>query len=165
MLGPNPYAEEALLRSSVARNQPGMASKVPVGNQPMLSSGPMDKLGNPQAFNNSVHNQQSMQQNMMSAVPQAQANAVRGMRKDQVTQSQEEYKAQQLLATRKAEVLAANDGGAAVMQLNALMSDPASQSQFMQRIGESQLMAAGNNPHNPAGNNPHNPFQSTNFRA
>ena len=158
MLGQNPYAEEALAAASMARNQGGMLrTSAPIGNEQMLSSGPMDKLGNPQPYNNSGYTKQGMEQNMRSAIPQAQANAVRGMRKNQTDMSQAEYKAEQLRATRTAEVLYANDGGAAVMKLNALQSDPASHAEFMRRIGESKLMAQGNNPQLA--------FQSTNFRA
>ena len=158
MLGQNPYAEEALALSSMSRNLGGMVSPTPPGPEAMLASGLSDKPGvNPQHYNNSNYNAQSMQQNMMTAGFQGAANATRGMRKGQTDQAQAENKAQQLLATRKAEVLYANDGGAAVMKLNALMADPPAQQEFMQRIGESKLMAQGNNPQLK--------FQSTNFRA
>ena len=158
MLGQNPYAEEALALSSTARNLGGMVSPTPPGPEAMLSGGLSDKpSANPQHYNNSNYNAQNMQQNMMTAGFQAAANATRGMRKTQTDKSQQENKAQQLLATRKAEVLYANDGGAAVMKLNALMADPPAQQEFMQRITETKLMAQGNNPQLP--------YQSTNFRA
>ena len=56
---------------------------------------------------------------------------------------------------RKAEVLYANDGGAAVMKMNALANDPVQGKEFMRRIAESKMMSQGNNPHNK--------FQSTSF--
>ena len=71
--------------------------------------------------------------------------------------SQAEYKAQEMANTRVAEVLYANDGGAALMKINELAADPAQMKMFMQRIGESKMMAQGNNPQSG--------FQSTNFAA
>ena len=98
---------------------------------------------NDQPEKNTVMTQQNIKQNMMSAIPQAQANAVRGLRKDQVDQSQAEYKAQELATSRMSEVLYANDGGAAIMRLNELSADPGQMKLFMQRIGESKQMAQG----------------------
>ena len=157
MLGQNPYAEEALAAASMARNQGGMLrTSAPIGNERMLSSGMTDKVEvNDQPEKNTVMTQQNIKQNMMSAIPQAQANAVRGLRKNQVDQSQAEYKAQELAATRMSEVLYANDGGAAIMRLNELSADPGQMKLFMQRIGESKQMAQGNNPQTK--------FQSTSF--
>ena len=43
------------------------------------------------------------------------------------------------------------------MKINELAADPAQMKMFMQRIGESKMMAAGNNPQSG--------FQSTNFAA
>ena len=157
MLGQNPYAEEALAAASMARNQGGMLrTSAPIGNERMLSQGTTDKVElNSQPEKNNMMMQQNVKQNVMSAIPQAQANAVRGMRKDQVDMSQAEYKAQELASTRMAEVLYANDGGAAVMRLNQLAADPGQMKLFMQRIGESKQMSQGNNPHTK--------FQSTSF--
>ena len=157
MLGQNPYAEEALAAASMARNQGGMLrTSVPIGNERMLSQGMTDKVEiNDQPEKNNMMMQQNVRQNMMSAIPQAQANAVRGQRKTQVDMSQAEYEAQRLLTERKGEILYANDGGAAVMRLNELAADPGQMKLFMQRIGESKQMSQGNNPHNK--------FQSTTF--
>ena len=159
MLGQNPYAEEALALASAARNQGGMLrTSAPIGNERMLSSGMTDKVEiNDQPEKNNMMTVQNIKQNTMSAIPQAQANAVRGLRKGQVDESQAEYKAQELANSRMSEILYANDGGAAIMQLNELAADPAQMKLFMQRIGESKQMAQGNNPHNK--------FQSTSFYA
>ena len=157
MLGQNPYAEEALKLASIARNQGGMTrTSAPIGSERQLSSGLTDKVEfNEQPERNNGYTQESIKANTMSAVPQAQANAIRGMRKQQVDISQEEYKAQELLNRRKAEVLYANDGGAAVMMMGELAADPPRMQELMRRVGESQMMAKGNNPHNK--------FQSTSF--
>ena len=152
-----PYAEQALGLSSAARNQGGMLrTSAPTGPERFTSSGPTDKVEiNDQPYNNTQHTLQNQKQNILSAVPQAEANAVRGARKGVTDMSQAEYKAQELANTRVAEVLYANDGGAALMKINELAADPAQIRTFMNRIGESKLMAEGNNPHNK--------FQSTNF--
>ena len=77
-----------------------------------------------------------------------------GVRKTGADQSQAEYKAQSFANERMAEVLYANDGGAALMKINELAADPAQMKVFMQRIGESKLAAT---------NNPQTGFTSTNF--
>lgn len=156
--GLNPYSEEALALASEARGNAGMLStSAPIGPERILSSGMTDKVEiNDQPEKNFQYTLQNQKQNIISAVPQAQANAVRGVRKGSTDMSQQEYKAQELANQRMAEVLYANDGGSALMQINELAADPGQMRLFMQRIGESKLMAAGNNPQ--AGN-----FQSTQF--
>lgn len=157
MLGQNPYAEEALKLASMARNQGGMTrTSAPIGPERLLSTGMTDKVEiNEQPERNAGYTMESVKANTGSAIPQAQANAIRGMRKQQTDISQQEYDAQMLLNTRKAEVLYANDGGAATMKLSQLANDAAQGQEFMRRIGESKMMAQGNNPQNK--------FQSTNF--
>ena len=156
--GQNPYAEEALAAASIARNQGGMLrTSAPIGNERMLSSGMTDKVEiNEQPERNlKDYTGQNVKQNMLSAIPQGQANAIMGQRKNNTDLSQAEYKAQHMLTERMAQTLYANDGGAAVMQLNALAADPVQMKEFMRRIGESKQMAQGNNPHTK--------FQSTAF--
>ena len=156
--GLNPYSEEALALASEARGQAGMLrTSAPIGPERILSGGLSDKVEvNAQPANNQQYTLQNQKQNILSAIPQAQSNAVRGVRKQVTDQSQQEYKAQAFANERMAEVLYANDGCAALMQINELAADPGQIKQFMQRIGESKLMAAGNNPQ--AGN-----FESTAF--
>ena len=155
--GYHPAAEESLGLSSEARNQAGMLlTSSPIGNERMLSSGMADKVEmNAQPYTNQNYTLQNQKQNITSAIPQAQANAIGGVRKTNADMSQAEYKAQSLANERMAEVLYANDGGAALMKINGLAADPAQMRNFMQRIGESKLMAQGNNPQSG--------FQSTNF--
>ena len=147
-LGMNPYAEEALGLSSAARGQEGMLrTSAPIGPERIQSGGAADKVEvNTQPYNNNLHTLQGTKQNVLSAVPQAEANAVRGVRKGVTEQSQQEYKAQAFANERMAEVLMANDGGSALMRISEISADPAAAKNFMQRIGEGKLMAAGNNP-------------------
>ena len=155
--GFHPAAEESLALSSEARQQGGMLrTSAPIGTERGLSSGPTDKPElNDQPYNNSQHTLQNQKQNIIAAVPQAQADAIQGSRKGVADQSQAEFKAQSLLNERMAEVLYANDGGADVMQNNQLAADPGQMKEFMRRIGEGKLMAQGNNPQTK--------FTSTNF--
>ena len=156
MLGQNPYAEEALKLSSMSRNQGGMTrTSAPIGSERVLSGGLTDKVEfNEQPEKNQGYTEQGIKVNTMSAVPQAQANSIRGLRKQQTDISQQEFEAQQLLARRKAEVLYANDGGAATMAMGELAADPPAMQEFNRRIGESQMMAQANNPQR---------YQSTSF--
>ena len=133
MLGQNPYAEEALAAASMARNQGGMLrTSAPIGPERLLSTGMTDKVEiNEQPEKNANYSSQNIKQNTMSAISQAQANAIQGYRKETADLSQAEYKAQQLATTRMAETLYANDGGAAVMRLNELAADPAQMKLFM----------------------------------
>ena len=157
-IGMNPYAEEALALSSAARGQQGMLrTSAPIGPERLQSSGPTDKVEvNDQPYNNNQHTLQGQKQNVLSAIPQAQSNAVRGVRKQQTDMSQQEYKAQEFASQRVMEALYANEGGAALMRLAEATADPAAAKNFMQRIGEAKLMSTANNPQ--AGN-----FQSTAF--
>ena len=157
--GYHPAAEELLAMSSEQRGIPGMLrTSAPIGPERILSSGAADKVEvNTQPYNNQIHTMQNQKQNVIAAIPQAESNAIRGVRKDITDMSQQEYKAQEFANTRMAEVLYANDGGAALMKMNELAADPATMRNFMQRIGEGKLQAAGNNPQTG--------FQSTNFAA
>lgn len=132
-------------------------TSAPIGPERINSSGMTDKVEvNDQPEKNNQYTVQNQKQNILSAIPQAQSNAIRGVRKGTTDMSQQEYKAQALANERMAEVLYANDGGAALMKINELAADPAQMKVFMNRIAEGKLMAAGNNPQ--AGN-----FQSTQF--
>ena len=148
MLGTNPYAEEALPLASVARGNEGMLrTSAPVGNERMLSDGATDKVEmNDQPEKNFQYKVQSEQQNAASMMPQAQAQAIRGMRKSTVDMSQSEYEAQEMLQTRLAEVLYANDGGSALMRMTELGSSPAQERNTAQGMYEAGLAASGNNP-------------------
>ena len=73
---------------------------------------------NAQPSNNQRLEMQEMSRNVESAAPQAAAGAVQDFRRQTLSQSDAESKAQQLASTRMAEVLYANDSGTALMTLN-----------------------------------------------
>ena len=142
-------AEGMLHKASIARNQEPMTrTSAPEGAERSLSQGMTDKVEfNEQPEKNQMYTSQNVKQNILSAIPGAQANAIQGVRKDASDVAQQEYEAQQMLQTRKAEVLYANDGGAAVMRLNEIGSDPASLRNFMGLVADAQMQSQGNNPH------------------
>ena len=146
--GYHPVSEESLAMASEARGQAGMLrTSAPIGSEMMLSSGPTDKVGvNDQPYNNTIKEMQGMRQNMYSAIPQAQSNAVRGVNKGITDQSQAEYKAQQQLARYESEIPYANDGGSALMQINELAADPATMKNYMGLVADAKLQGTGNNP-------------------
>ena len=148
MLGTNPYAEEALSLASMARGNEGMLrTSAPIGNERMLSEGATDKVEiNDQPEKNFQYKSQSELQNAASMMPQQQAQAIRSMRKNTVDMSQSEYEAQEMLQTRLAEVLYANEGGAALMRMTEAGASPAQQRNTAQGMYETGLAASGNNP-------------------
>ena len=148
MLGSNPYAEEALSLASMARGNQGMLrTSAPVGNERMLSEVATDKVEiNDQSDKNLQYLGQNQKQNVLSAIPQAEANAIRGVRKSAVDMSQAEYKAQEGLTRTVSEILYANQGGSALMRLAEESADPAQARNRMQRLNESNIQAMGNNP-------------------
>ena len=147
--GMGPVSETMLHRASAARGQGSMMrTSAPPGPERILSTGMTDKVEiNDQPETNQGYTSQNVKQNILTAIPGAQANAIQGVRKSNADLSQQEYEAQQMLTTRKAEVLYANDGGAAIMQLNQIASDPASARNFMGLIADSKMQSEGNNPH------------------
>lgn len=147
-MGMGPYAEEALAGHTIARGDQGMfRTSAPIGPERINSSGPTDKPEvNAQPVNNMMHKQQEMTQNISTAMTQGVSNAVRGERKNQIDESQAQFKAQEQANKYMAEILYANDGGSALMRLNSMAQDPATIKNFMQRVGEAQLMSSANNP-------------------
>ena len=147
--GFHPVAETMLHKASEARNQgPMTRTSAPPGTERMLSSGLTDKVEiNEQPQKNTMYDSQNVKQNILSAIPGAQANAIQGVRKDNADMSQAEYKANLLADTRKSEILYANDGGAALMKLATIGNDEASARNFMGLIAETKVQSAGNNPH------------------
>ena len=146
--GYHPVSEESLALASEARGQAGMLrTSAPIGSEMMLSSGPTDKVNvNDQPYNNTVKEMQGMRQNMYSAAPQAQANAVRGVNKNLTDQSQAEYKAQAKLNEYMAVELEKRGSGAALMTISNIANDPAAMKNYMGLVAEAKLQGAGNNP-------------------
>ena len=89
--------------------------------------------------------EQNMSQNISSAVPAQQANALGQVRKGVAEQSDAEYKANEFKNERVAQMLYANDGGNATMR----MSLPEVAQMTQQHVAEQKLMAYGVNPQVP----------------
>ena len=144
--GQGPYAEEALRLAEIGRGQEGMSrTAAPVGPN-LADGGGMSKPNvNTQPFNNTRLMEQNMGENMRSAVPAQQANALGQVRKGVAEQSGAEYKANEFKNERVAEMLYANDGGNATFR----MSIPEVAQQTQQHVAEQKLMAYGVNPQVP----------------
>jgi hypothetical protein len=144
--GQNPYAEEALRLAEIGRGQEGMSrTAAPVGPN-LTDGGGMSKPNvNTQPFNNSRLMEQNMSQNISSAVPAQQANALGQVRKGVAEQSDAEYKANEFKNERVAQMLYANDGGNATFQ----MGIPEVAQARKQHVAEQKLMAYGINPQVP----------------
>jgi len=144
--GQNPYAEEALRLAEIGRGQEGMSrTAAPVGPN-LTDGGGMSKPNvNTQPFNNSRLVQQNMQQNVSTAIPATQANALGQIRKGAATQADAEYKANELKNERIAQMMYANDGGSATFK----MGIPEVAQTVKQHVAEQKLMAGGINPQTP----------------
>ena len=144
--GQGPYAEEALRLAEIGRGQEGMSrTAAPVGPN-LTDGGGMSKPNvNTQPFNNTRLMEQNMSENVRTAVPGQQANALGQVRKGVAEQSGEEYKANEFKNERVAQMLYANDGGNATFQ----MSIPEVAQQTQQHVAEQKLMAYGINPQVP----------------
>ena len=144
--GQHPYAEEALRLAEIGRGQEGMArTAAPVGPN-LTDGGGMSKPNvNTQPYNNSRLMEQNMQQNVTTAIPAQQANALGQVRKGVAEQSDAEYKANEFKNERVAQMLYANDGGSATFRMGV----PEVANQIQQHAAEQKLMAYGVNPQIP----------------
>ena len=144
--GQGPYAEEALRLAEIGRGQEGMSRTAAPTGPNLADGGGMSKPNvNTQPFNNTRLMEQNMSENVRSAVPAQQANALGQVRKGVAEQSGAEYKANEFKNERVAEMLYANDGGNATFQ----MSIPEVAQQTQQHVAEQKLMAYGINPQVP----------------
>ena len=145
MLSPYQISEETLGKSTMQRGLPGMVSQVAPGPN-MYDQGAMTKPSvNAQPANNQRLEMQEMSRNIESAAPQSAAGSVQDFRRQNLDEYNAESKAQQLAATRMAEVLYANDSGTALMTLNSKMQSP-ERSKFLNDIAVGKAMTAGMNP-------------------
>ena len=144
-IAPLSVAEEMLPAAS--RNRGLMMDRTSAPGGPnMFDGGPMSEPNsNAQPFNNMMRQEQSIRENTKSAMTQAGADAIQGVRKNVQGMSQQEFDAQVFAATRTAELLDASDGGRALMQLNSVMQSPERQS-MINGLATSRAMAAGANP-------------------
>ena len=144
--GQSPYAEEALRLAEIGRGQEGMArTAAPVGPN-LTDGGGMSKPNvNTQPYNNSRLMEQNMQQNVTTAIPAQQANALGQVRKGVAEQSDAEYKANEFKNERVSQMLYANDGGSATFAMGV----PEVANKIQQHVAEQKLMANGINPQIP----------------
>ena len=104
----NPYtiAEQMLPQSSAMRGLEGMTrTSAPAGPNAFDQGGSSKPSVNSQPYNNERLAMQNMGQNQGSMIPQAEANAVQGVRKQQLVSDNEEFKAASFANERKAEVM------------------------------------------------------------
>ena len=139
--GTNPAAEEMLRVSEAQRGLGGMSrTAAPVGPN-LQDSGAMSKPSiNSQPYNNARLMQQNQVQNMETAVPGAQANAIGQLRKQNAEISNAEQRAFEQKNRTVAEILYANDGGSATFKLGI----PEVANQVQQHVAEQKLIAHGN---------------------
>ena len=144
--GQNPYAEEALRLAEIGKGQQGMArTAAPVGPN-LTDGGGMSKPNvNTQPFNNARLIEQNMQQNVSSAVPAQQADALGQVRKGTAEQAGAEYKANEFKNERVSQMLYANDGGSATFAMGA----PGMAERVYKDVAEQKLLANGMTPQTP----------------
>ena len=144
--GTNPAAEETLRISEMQRDQAGMGrTAAPVGPN-LQDGGAMSKPTiNSQPYNNARLMGQNQSQNLQTAVPGAQANAIGQVRKQNAEVSNAQHKAIEQRNRTVAEILYANDGGAATFRLGV----PEVAQQVQQHVAQQKLMAHGINPQVP----------------
>ncbi len=144
--GQNPYAEEALRLAEIGRGQPGMGRTAALPGPNLTDGGGMSKPNvNTQPYNNTRLMEQNMGQNISTAVPGQQANALGQVRKAAAEQSNAEYIANEQLNEKVATMIYANDAGNATFA----MSIPEVAQQRKQHVAEQKLMAYGVNPQVP----------------
>ena len=128
------------------RDQAGMGrTAAPVGPN-LQDGGAMSKPTiNSQPYNNARLMGQNQSQNLQTAVPGAQANAIGQVRKQNAEVSNAQHKAIEQRNRTVAEILYANDGGAATFRLGV----PEVAQQVQQHVAQQKLMAHGINPQVP----------------
>ena len=144
--GQGPYAEEALRLAEIGRGQEGMSrTAAPVGPN-LADGGGMSKPNvNTQPYNNTRLMEQNMGQNISTAVPGQQANALGQVRKGVAEKSGAEYIANEQLNEKVAQMMYANDGGNATFQMG--IREVAELRK--QHVAEQKLIAYGINPQVP----------------
>ena len=145
-VSPYTVAEESLLMSSAARGQQGMQStSAPLGPNSYDGGGSSKAAVNTQPFNNERLALQNVEQNIVSAVPQAESDAMGKVRGTIGQESEAQYKAQEFANDRMAQMLYANESGNAMMELNGIMQSP-DKAKFLNHIATGKTMAMGLNP-------------------
>jgi len=147
MRNPSSYltaAEETLGMSSAQRGLGGMQRTAAVPGPNMFDSGAASKVAiNNQPATNQVLQQQSIMQNMSSALPQAQADAVMDVNKAQLVADNQQFKAERFAKQRTAEV-AAVMGSPAIQQMGMMNDLELAKLRNDTAVGKAQAM--GINP-------------------
>jgi len=153
-LGMNPFAEEALHLAAMGQGNAGMSRTAAAVGPNLAVGGPLSQpLVNAQGYSNDVKRQQNIQQNVSTAIPQSQAQALGQLKIAESASSQADYKAQTGLLEKISLMMYANDAGNATFQLGI----PEVAQQVKQHLAEQKLMAYGINPQVP--------YTSNNFAA
>ena len=141
---PFTVAEEMLGATSAGRGLQGMERTAAPKGPNMYDGGPASKVGvNTQPYNNARMMEQNVMQNTTAAIPQAGANAVQGMRKQQLVGDNQEYKANMMLEERKQEILSVMNAPATLAMGN--MSPP-DMEKFRSDIATGKAQAMGMSP-------------------
>ena len=144
MRTPFTVAEETLAASSAQRGLGGMERTAAPKGPNMFDSGAASKVGvNTQPYNNQVFEQQSVQQNVTSAIPQASSNAVQKTRKEQLVGANAEYKAEQFKQEHVQTMMSVMNTPATLALGNM---NPPEAAKFRNDIATSKAMAMGINP-------------------
>ena len=140
-----PVARESLGVSDAMNGQPDMTQP----NAGMFNSddgGAFSKVtANQQPTENMFLALQNETQNMITGASQAAAAAAGNVRKGVTEAQQAPYRAQALMNETAAKVLEERGGGAALMQMNAIMQSPDRQA-FVNDIATSRAMFSGEAP-------------------
>ena len=143
--GSMPYAREALPYASLQRGT-GAMNPPNAGLRNMDDSGAYTKP----YLNSQMERQtnlalQNVNQNEISAIPQAQAAAMGQVRTGFTEESSQASAAQQFMNANLANQMDANEMGAATMQLNAVMQSP-DREKFLNDIAVSKAMGQAKAP-------------------
>ena len=140
MNSPFRLSEELLAGSSPAGMSRTSAPKGPN----MFDAGPASKVGlNTQPYNNDRLATQNKQQNLGSAVPQAEADAIMGVRKNQLVENNAQYRAVELAERRKGEMLEVM-GAPAIREM--AMKTPVEMQKIRHDVAIGKASAMGINP-------------------
>jgi hypothetical protein len=145
MNSPYSIAQETLGMSSMQRGIGGMTSPVRPGPNAYDQGGASKPSVNTQPYNNQRLAEQDRLQNIGSAAPQAAADAMGQQRNKIAQEADADSKAQMFAATRLSEALYANDSGAKMMKLNAIMQSP-EKTNYMHKVALGQTLAQGLSP-------------------
>jgi len=132
-----PYAQNALNESSSNRGIPAMNSGVPPMANMDVDDGYTKPYINAQPQHNTKLAMQEHMQNVTTARPQAAANAMGAVRKQVIDQASAEERPKQFMNAKMADVIYAQSGGGALMQLNSVMQSP-ERGAFMESIATSR---------------------------